>query len=88
MWRSGRQRELQWYSLQLEVIREVKWMAKAQRSSEEQAVWALHFLQQQMDSSLDRCYEHRPLGLGAQVVFFVSSHAVFLPLFFRFVVLV
>jgi len=47
-WRSGRQNELQWYSLRLEVIREIKRMAKAQRSSEEQAMWTLH-LQQQCD---------------------------------------
>jgi Centromere DNA-binding protein complex CBF3 subunit, domain 2/Transcriptional activator of glycolytic enzymes len=53
-WRSGRQRELQWYSLRLEVIREIRRRAKAQRSSEEQAMWSLHVQQQQMGCSLDR----------------------------------
>jgi Transcriptional activator of glycolytic enzymes len=53
-WRAGRQRELQWYSLRLEVIREIRRRAKAQRSSEEQAMWSLHLQQQQMGCSLDR----------------------------------
>jgi hypothetical protein len=53
-WRSGRPREQQWYSLRLEVVREIRWMAKAQRSSEEQAMWALHWQQQRVGCSLDR----------------------------------
>ena len=53
-WRAGRQRELQWYSLRLEVIREIQRRAKAQRSSEEQAMVSLHLQQQQMGCSLDR----------------------------------
>jgi hypothetical protein len=28
-WRAGRQSKLQWYSLQLEVIREIRWVAQA-----------------------------------------------------------
>jgi hypothetical protein len=52
-WRAGRQRELQWYSLRLEVIREIRRRAKAQQSSEEQAMWSLHLQQQQMGCSLD-----------------------------------
>ena len=53
-WRSGRRSELQFYSLRLEVVREIKRRAKAQRSSEEQAMWSLHLQQQQMGCSLDR----------------------------------
>jgi hypothetical protein len=53
-WRAGRQRELQWYSLRLEVVREIQRRAKAQRSSEEQAMASLQLQQQQMGCSLDR----------------------------------
>ena len=53
-WRSGRQSELQWYSLRLEVIREIRRRAKAERCSEQQAMWSLHLQHQQMRCSLDR----------------------------------
>jgi hypothetical protein len=41
-WRSGRQSELQWYSLRLEVIKEIRRLARAHRISEQQAMWMLH----------------------------------------------
>ena len=54
-WRSGRQSELQWYSLRLEVIREIKRVAQAQRTSEEAAMWQVSLQQQQlMRCSLDQ----------------------------------
>jgi len=37
-WRTGRQDELQWYSLRLEVIKEIRRIAQAQRVSEEAAM--------------------------------------------------
>ena len=37
-WRSGRPKEQQWYSLRLEVVREIRRLAQAQRNSEEQAI--------------------------------------------------
>jgi hypothetical protein len=57
-WRAGRQSELQWYSLRLEVIREIRRVAHAQRSSEQQAMWALQHQQQKMGCSLDRFCKH------------------------------
>jgi hypothetical protein len=53
-WRSGRQSELQWYSLRHEVIREIQRRAKVERSSEEQVMWSLNLQQHQMGCSLDR----------------------------------
>ena len=53
-WRSGRQSEMQWYSLRLEAIKEIRRTAKAQRISEEQAMWRLHISQQQQGYSLDK----------------------------------
>lgn len=53
-WRSGRQSELQWYSLRLEVIKEIRRVAKAKRISEEQAMWRLNMEQSQSGYSLDR----------------------------------
>jgi hypothetical protein len=61
-WRSGRQSELQWYSLRLEVIKEIRRLAKAHRTSEEQAMWMLHMKQQQIGCSLDRLCKQLRVG--------------------------
>jgi hypothetical protein len=53
-WRTGRRSEIQWYSLRLEVIREIRRIARAQRTSEEAAMWQLNLQQQQMGCSLDQ----------------------------------
>ena len=53
-WRSGRQNELQWYSLRLEVIKEINRIAQSQRTSEEAAMWQVNLLQKQMRCSLDQ----------------------------------
>ena len=53
-WRTGRQSELQWYSLRLEVIKEIQRIAKAERIAEHAAMWKLHVNQQRMNCSLDR----------------------------------
>jgi len=54
-WRSGRPKEQQWYSLRLEVVREIRRLAKAQRGGgEERAMWALHQQQERVGYSLDR----------------------------------
>ncbi len=53
-WRSGRRSELQWYSLRLEAIKEIKRIAKAQRCSERKAMWQLHHHQQRVGQSLDQ----------------------------------
>jgi hypothetical protein len=52
-WRAGRRSELQWYSLRLEAIKEIRRTAQAQRSSEEAAMWQLNLQQQRMGCSLD-----------------------------------
>ncbi|KAI1820014.1 transcriptional activator of glycolytic enzymes-domain-containing protein [Xylaria intraflava] len=48
-WRSGCRREIQWYSLRLEIIREIRHIAQAQRRSEDEAV---QVLQQRQDQQL------------------------------------
>ena len=53
-WRAGRQSELQWYSLRLEVIREIRRVAQAQRTGEEAAMWQVSLQQQQTRCSLDQ----------------------------------
>jgi len=53
-WRAGRRSELQWYSLRLEAIKEIRRIAQAQRTSEEAAVWQLQLQQQKMGYSLDQ----------------------------------
>ncbi|KAH8656363.1 transcriptional activator of glycolytic enzymes-domain-containing protein [Ilyonectria robusta] len=53
-WRAGRQSEVQWYSLRLEVIKEIRRMAQAQRISEEAAMYAISLQQQQMGYSIDQ----------------------------------
>jgi hypothetical protein len=51
-WRAGRRSELQWYSLRLEAIKEIRRTTQAQRS-EEAAMWQLNLQQQRMCCSLD-----------------------------------
>ena len=53
-WRAGRQSELQFYSLRLEIIKEIRHIAQAQRTSEEAAMWQLSKQQQDMRCSLDQ----------------------------------
>jgi hypothetical protein len=53
-WRSGRQSELQWYSLRLEIVKEIRRIARAQRTSEEVAVQAMSLRQQQLGCSIDQ----------------------------------
>ncbi|KAF1977905.1 hypothetical protein BU23DRAFT_451792, partial [Bimuria novae-zelandiae CBS 107.79] len=53
-WRAGRQSELQWYSLRLEVIKEIRRVAQARRTSEEAAMWQVSQQQQQRRCSLDQ----------------------------------
>jgi hypothetical protein len=53
-WRAGRQSELQWYSLRLEVIKEIRRIARSQRTSEEAAMWQVGQQQQRMRCSLDQ----------------------------------
>ncbi|KAM4060435.1 centromere DNA-binding protein complex CBF3 subunit, domain 2 domain-containing protein [Hirsutella rhossiliensis] len=45
-WRAGRQPELQWYSLRLEVIKEIRKVAKAHRCSEDAAMHIVNLQQQ------------------------------------------
>ncbi len=61
-WRAGRQAELQWYSLRLEVIKEIRRMAQMHRSSEQQVMRVLQHHQQQMGYSLDRFCKHLRAG--------------------------
>jgi Centromere DNA-binding protein complex CBF3 subunit, domain 2/Transcriptional activator of glycolytic enzymes len=53
-WRAGKRSELQWYSLRLEAMKEIKRIAQSQRTSEEAAMWQLHVEQQRTGYSLDR----------------------------------
>lgn len=53
-WRAGRQSELQWYSLRLEVIKEIRRIAQARRTSEEAAMRQVSYQQQQLSCSLDQ----------------------------------
>jgi Transcriptional activator of glycolytic enzymes len=53
-WRAGCQSEIQWYSLRLEVIKEIRRIAQAQRISEEAAMWQVNLLQERMNCSLDQ----------------------------------
>ena len=56
-WRAGRQNELQWYSLRLEIIREIRHITQAQRISEEATIWQVNLQQQQIKCSLDQLYK-------------------------------
>jgi hypothetical protein len=53
-WRSGRQSELQWYSLRLEVVKEIQRIARAQRTSEEAAMRIVDLHQRQTSCSIDQ----------------------------------
>ena len=53
-WRAGCQSEIQWYSLRLEIIKEIRRIAQAQRTSEEAAMWQVNQLQERMNCSLDQ----------------------------------
>ncbi|KAL2140333.1 hypothetical protein VTI28DRAFT_3977 [Corynascus sepedonium] len=53
-WRSGRQSELQWYSLRLEVIREIRRVAQAKRIGEQAAMHIVSMQQQRIGCSLDQ----------------------------------
>ena len=64
-WRAGRQNELQWYSLRLEVIKEIKRVAQAQRVSEEAAMWQVNLQQEQMQCSLDQLCKRLQAGRKA-----------------------
>lgn len=52
-WRAGRQAEVQWYSLRLEVIREIRRVAGIRRLSEESAMCFVAAEQRQSNCSLD-----------------------------------
>ena len=53
-WRAGRHTEVQFYSLRLEIIKEIRHIAQAQRTSEEAAMWQVSKQQQNMGCSLDK----------------------------------
>jgi hypothetical protein len=53
-WRSGRQSELQWYSLRLEIINEIERTARSRRISEENAIWAFDYEQRRTGGSIDQ----------------------------------
>ena len=65
-WRAGRQSELQWYSLRLEVIKEIRRIAQVQRTGEEAAMWQVNLLQQQMQCSLDQLCKRLRVGRKAR----------------------
>ena len=64
-WRAGRQNELQWYSLRLEVIKEIKRIAQAQRVSEEAAMRQVNLQREQMQCSLDQLCKRLRAGRKA-----------------------
>ena len=45
-WRASRQKEVQWYSLQLKVIKEIKRVVQVQKFSEEAAMWQVNLQQE------------------------------------------
>jgi hypothetical protein len=53
-WRAGRRSEIQWYSLRLEVIKEIRRIAQIQRIGEEAAMARLNLQQQKIGCSLDQ----------------------------------
>ena len=53
-WQASWQKEVQWYSLWLEVIKEIKKVTQAQKVSEEVAIWQVNLQQEQMQCSLDQ----------------------------------
>ena len=66
-WRAGRQSELQWYSLRLEVIKEIRRLAQSRRTSEEAAMRALDLQQQQLGHSIDQLCKLLRRGRQARV---------------------
>ncbi|OCK75782.1 hypothetical protein K432DRAFT_408715 [Lepidopterella palustris CBS 459.81] len=65
-WRAGRRSEIQWYSLRLEVIKEIGRIAQARRTGEEAAMWQLNLQQQQMGCSLDQLCKRLRTGRKAE----------------------
>jgi hypothetical protein len=65
-WRAGRQSELQWYSLRLEAIREIRRLAQAQGMGEEAAMWQVSLQRQQARCSLDQFCKLLPAGRKAR----------------------
>lgn len=53
-WRAGRRTDLQWYSLRLEVIREIERIARNRGIGEEVAMYIVHLQQQRTGSSMDQ----------------------------------
>jgi hypothetical protein len=53
-WRAGRPSELQWYSLRMEVIREIRRVAQARGVGEDAAMWQVSQQQQRARCSLDQ----------------------------------
>jgi hypothetical protein len=53
-WRAGRQSELQWYSLRLEVIKEIRRVAQGKRIGERAAMYIVSMQQQRTGCSLDQ----------------------------------
>jgi hypothetical protein len=66
-WRAGRQSELQWYSLRLEVIKEIRRIARTQRSSEEEAMYIMSMRQQQTGCSIDQLCKQLRANRKAQL---------------------
>lgn len=65
-WRAGRQSELQWYSLRLEIMKEIHRIAQAQRTSEEAAMYQVNLQQQHMRCSLDQLCKRLRAGRKAR----------------------
>ena len=53
-WRAGRRSELQWYSLRLKAIKEIRRVAQAKRIGEQAAMYIVNLQQQQTGCSLDQ----------------------------------
>jgi len=66
-WRAGRQSELQWYSLRLEVIKEIRRLAQSRRTSEVVAMRVLDLQQQQSGHSIDQLCKLLRKGRKARV---------------------
>jgi hypothetical protein len=68
-WRANRHSEQQWYSLRLEVIKEIRRVAQARRASEEAAMWQVSQQQKQQRCSLDQlCKQLRSARRSREVV--------------------
>lgn len=52
-WRAGRSSEIQWYSLRLEIVKEIRYQARSRRQSEEEAMATLQLEQRHAGISLD-----------------------------------